>query len=217
MKPSGVAGVSNVVKSVAVIALIGAAILVWYLRRGHDATPAAAAPTTAGTAQTGGPPKTQRPPAHVKRVTAEERKQLAEQILNARKGRAATSAPAGPSLPAQTPAPSLPKQAGLTADDPEQFKTTMRSAMKEVIPYLAECYDKATNLPDEINVVTKLTLLGDPDIGTLIDTDGITDNKDGALPTDFDVCLRDSLTNLQLPPLAEGEEVKVTYPFMFTR
>jgi hypothetical protein len=214
MKPSGVAGVSNVVKSVAVIALIGAAILVWYLRRGHDATPAASAPTTAGSAQTA---TTQRPPVHVKRVTAEERKQLAEQIQNARKGRAATSAPAGPSLPAQTPAPSLPKQPSLSADDPEQFKTTMRSAMKEVIPYLAECYDKAKSLPDAINVVAKLTLLGDPDIGTLIDTDGIADDKDGALPSDFDVCLRDSLTNLQLPPLAEGEEVKVTYPFMFTR
>ena len=25
------------------------------------------------------------------------------------------------------------------------------------------------------------------------------------------------LTNIELPPLAEGEEVKVTYPFLFTR
>lgn len=217
MKPSGVAGVSNVVKSIAVIALIGAAILVWYMRRGHEATPAAAAPTATGSAQTGGSPTTQRPPTHVKRVTPAERKQLAEQIQNARKGRAATSAPAGPSLPGQTPPPSLPKQPGLSADDPEQFKTTMKAAMKEVIPYLAECYDKATSLPDEINVVAQLTLVGDPDIGTLIDTDGIADKSDAAFPSDFDVCLRDSLTNLQLPPLAEGEEVKVTYPFLFTR
>ncbi|MEO7097327.1 MAG: hypothetical protein ABI175_28960 [Polyangiales bacterium] len=216
MKPRGVAGVSKVVKSLAVIALIGAAILVWYLRRDRAAQ-SATAPAAVGTAQTSASAPGPRPPAHVKRVTAEERKQIAAQIENARKGRAATSAPAGPSLPAQTPAPSLPKQAALSADDPEQFKTTMKAAMREVIPYLAECYDKAPNMASEVNIVAKLTLLGDPDIGTLIDTDGIADSSNGALPSDFDSCLRDSLAGLQLPPLAEGEEVKVTYPFMFTR
>lgn len=163
MKPSGVAGVSKVVKSIAVVALIAAAILVWYMRRERSAAPApAAAPTTGSAAPTAGAP-TSRPPARVKRITPEERKQLAEQIATARKGRAATAAPAGPSLPAQTPAPRLPSEPALSIDDPEQFRTTMRGAMKEVSPYLAECYDKAPDLPSEVNVVAKLTLLGDPE------------------------------------------------------
>jgi hypothetical protein len=90
--------------------------------------------------------------------------------------------------------------------------------MKEVVPYLAECFDKhATDLPDRLDVKAKLSLSGDPDIGTLIDTDGLTDGKDGPLHAGFDVCLRDALAGLELPPLAEGEEVRVNYPFVFTR
>lgn len=215
MKPGGVQRVSQVVKSLAAVALIGVAILVWYLRRERAATPTQATASPAGSAAPRDP-AAPRPPAHVQRVTAEQRKQLAAQIAKARAGRAATSTPAAPSVPAPGPGP-RPDRPALSQDDPEQFKTTMKAAMREVIPYLAECYDKAPDLPSAVNVVTKLTLVGDPDVGTLIDTDGVTDDKEAALPSAFDLCLRDSLANLQLPPLAEGEEVKVTYPFMFTR
>ncbi len=215
MKPTGVAGVSNAMKNVAVIALIGGAIVLWYLRRDRAAPPAAAATTGSAATTTPASPTT-RPPAHVKRVTPEERRVLASQIEKARVGRAAMSAPAGPSLTPQ-PAPSL-AQPALSADDPDQFRTTMRAAMTEVIPYIADCYNlHADSVPDELNVVAKLTLLGDPDIGTLINTEGLTDDNEAALPSDFDLCMRDSLAGLQLPALAEGEEIKVTYPFMFTR
>ena len=68
-----------------------------------------------------------------------------------------------------------------------------------------------------MNIAMELTLTGDPDIGTLIDTNGLAQPDGGALEGSFDTCLRDALAGLELPPLAEGEEVKVTYPFLFTR
>ena len=103
MKPKGVARVSQLVKTFAALALIGAAILVWYLRRERAAAAVASAPVTAGSAAPA--PEAPRPPAHAKRITAAERTQLAAQIAKARAGRAATSAPAGPSLPAPAAAP----------------------------------------------------------------------------------------------------------------
>ncbi len=216
MKPDGASRVSPVVKVTLVIGVVGAAILIWMLRRDHDPAPAQPEADESGSSKPAHGDKP-RPPAHVQRVSPAERMQLADKIRDARSGRAAISAPAGPSLPA-APRPSLPPGPGLTTDDPEQFKTTMRAAMKEVIPFLAECYDKhGTGVPDQISVVAKLSLTGDPDVGTLIDTRGLTDDKDAALPSEFDVCLRDSLAGLQLPPLTEGEEAQVTYPFLFTR
>jgi hypothetical protein len=35
------------------------------------------------------------------------------------------------------------------------------------------------------------------------------------LPASFDECLRTTLESLELPPLAEGDTVRVTYPFVF--
>jgi hypothetical protein len=153
----------------------------------------------------------------VKKVTPAERAVLAKQIRDARAGRAATSAPAGPSLPAA--APSLPAAPpALDPKDMESFKTTFRGAMKEVVPYLAECYDThSARLPAEITVRANLALTGDPDIGTLIDNNGLSTPDGAPLDEAFSTCLSDALAGLELPPLAEGEEVTVTYPFLFTR
>ena len=41
-------------------------------------------------------------------------------------------------------------------------------------------------------------------------------HSEAPLPAGFDDCLRSTLQTLELPPLAEGNEVKVTYPFMFS-
>jgi uncharacterized membrane protein len=216
MKPDGARGVSPLVRTTVFVGVAIAAVLIWYLRRGDDPAPAHAAPVATGGAAAGSPAK-RRPTDKVKQVTPEERKQVAQQIRDARAGRAATSAPAGPSLPA--PPPSLPPdKPTLDTGDVSSFKTTMRAAMKEVIPYIASCYDKfAYQMPEHLEVHAKLDLTGDPDVGTLIDTEGLADEKDAPLHAGFDLCMRDALAGLELPPLAEGEQVKVTYPFVFTR
>jgi hypothetical protein len=88
--------------------------------------------------------------------------------------------------------------------------------MKEVLPMLADCYAKAgSSVPHELTVRAHLRLTGDPDIGTLIDADKATDTDEAPLPAAFDDCLRSTLQSLELPPLAEGDQVTVTYPFVF--
>jgi len=192
-----------------------AVVLVWYLTRGSDSPHATAAPSASAPGSASPKPG---PIERVKKVTHAERNELAKQIAAARAGRAAPAAPAGPSLPAGGSArPHLP-EGKLDPGDVDSFKTTFKSAMKDVVPYLAECLDKhSAVLPQELNVRAKLNLTGDPDIGTIIDTDGLTDDKDGPLQQEFDLCVRDALAGLELPPLAEGEQVRVTYPFLFSR
>ena len=103
------------------------------------------------------------------------------------------------------------------ADDTDDIKTTLRTAMQEALPFLSGCYEKA--LPKlarpKLTISTHMTLTGDPDVGTLIDVEQLFDDNGTALPAALDACLRDALQSLELPPLAEGDKVSVTYPFMF--
>lgn len=90
--------------------------------------------------------------------------------------------------------------------------------MHDILDHLGDCYDKAGDkLPAQIKVVGKMTLTGDPDVGTIIDTDELADETGRPLEPGFDLCLRDAFVSLQVPPLSEGGEVKVTYPFVFSR
>lgn len=201
-----------------ILMLVGIAIAVvavwWLLTRTKDPTSIAADPVTSGSAaSTGNAPSTQtgptKPVDKVGRVSPEERRRLAEQIAKAKAKRAAPSA----SGTSSTPPPQL-------ADDNDAtiVRTTMKEAMREIIPFLADCYDKAGDkLPAEIKVVADLALTGDPDIGTIIDANGVSDGEGKPLESSFDLCLRDALVSIQMPPLSEGGEVKVTYPFLFSR
>lgn len=207
--------VSGVMKNLAAVALIAAAVLVWYLRRhGHSpaAAPATATQASRATATPGAPgaaaAAAAKPPEHATKLSPEERRQVADRIAAAHTVR--HSVPAPPSLPAARPA--------LDPADTEGFKTTIRSGMKEVIPMLADCYDKAgSSVGNQITVRAHLVLTGDPDIGTLIDANQLTDPQDATYPAGFDDCVRSTLQSIELPPLAEGDEVKVTYPFVFSR
>ena len=68
----------------------------------------------------------------------------------------------------------------------------------------------------DVTVAAHLRLVGDPDVGTLIDDAGpLADATGQPLPAAFDDCLRGTFQTLALPPLAEGDEVSVTYPFVF--
>jgi hypothetical protein len=200
---------------IALVVAIAIAVVVWLVLRKGDPSPARSAPATsvepAATAPAPGAPPTTTaappPPRHVTRLaSAQERRQVADRIASAQAAHAATHAPRPPSLPAATMDP----------NDPEGMKTTIRSAMKEAIPFLAECYDKAKLDEPETKVIANLTLTGDPDVGTLIDADQLVDGAQKPLPTGFDDCVRSTLQTLQLPPLAEGNLVKVTYPFVFS-
>jgi len=201
-------------KAVAAVAVIAAIALVWYLRRPSPAATAAAPPAPVASAATPGAPSATpaRPPQHVTRLSPDQRREVADRIAAAqatRSGAAAVRAPARPSLP--------DRPATLDPDDVDSFKTTVRSAMHEVIPMITDCYDKAipTLPPGELKLAASFTLTGDPDVGTLIDAKQLAGGNGTPLPAAFDDCLRSTLQSLELPPLVEGNEVNVTYPFVF--
>ena len=204
--------VSLRMKAIAAVVIVAAIALVWYLRRPSETT-AARAPAPAKAAGPAAPAA--KPPQHATRITPDQRRQLADQIASAQAARttgttsgAAVSAPARPTLPKPT----------LDPDNLDEFKTSIRDAMHEVIPMIADCYDKAgSSVPAELTVRAHLKLTGDPDIGTLVDAPSATDNHEAPLPAGFDDCLRSTLQTIELPPLTEGNEVSVTYPFVFRR
>lgn len=190
---------------VLLVAIVGA---IWYLQRPMSKTSAATESA---------PPK----PAPISKVTKlgslEERKLLADRIEKARAERAkaiaanagtrgstamATHAPAPPRLPDQAPAISA---------------VEIRTAMREVIPIITECYEAAlpTLATPHVEITAELTLTGDPDIGTIIDAKQIADKTGQPLPTGFDDCLRSTFQTLALPPLQEGDQIEVHYPFLF--
>ncbi len=195
-----------------------AAVAVWFLLRREDAKktttadPLGAA-SPAGSAGSTSTSATPAPVDKVSRVSPAERKRLAEQIAQAKAKRATPLDGAATGSTGSTPAPELAE-----AEDAKIVRTTMKDAMREVIPYLAECFDKAGDkVPEEIEVIAEMTLTGDPDIGTIIDTNGLADKTGAPLDPSFDLCLQDAFVSLQMPPLSEGGEVKVTYPFVFAR
>lgn len=200
-----------------ILMLVGIAIAVvavWLLLdRDSPASPAAigtgSASAGSNTART---PALPTPVAKVGRVAPEERQRLADQIAKAKAHRAAGGGTAASSSVAG-PRPEL-----VAESDATLVRTTMREAMREIIPYLADCYDKAGDkVPARVKVVANMTLTGDPDIGTIIDTHGLADGDGSALEPSFDLCLKDAFVTLQMPPLSEGGEVTVTYPFVFSR
>jgi hypothetical protein len=167
-------------------------------RRGREGKEPAVAPSPAATT-TSAPA---RPPTHATQVSAEERRQLADRIAAAHAARG---------YQAPTPAPSLPEQ-GSGSNDLERLTPHVLDALKEAIPFLAACYEQ--NAPKATrSALAQMTLTGDPDIGTIIDADEIVDEQHQPLPKKLDECLRNTMMTLELPPIAEGDKVKIQYSF----
>jgi len=213
------ARVSPLVKQLGALAAIAIiAIVLVVIRMRASATPDRAettpatpnsAPRTGDRTATHASPPRPRAVDHVVELSAANRAQVASQIADAQRAR--TSHYAAP-----TPAPSLPAAVPLD-QDLDALKTTLRSAMHDVLPHLQACYERA--LPSlatpNFTIKAQLALTGDPDIGTLIDAKQLLDGDGVPLPAALDDCLRSSLQSLELPPLSEGSTIAVTYPFMF--
>jgi hypothetical protein len=202
-------------KRAAVVAAIAAiAGAVWYLNRSTATTAAAPPPPPPRTTEPA-PAAGPAPIAKVTKVDAEQRKRLADRIATAKATRAATTTRTGAAATHAPAPPSLPSDGAI---DPalEPLRVELKTAMREVIPILAECYEASLEdiAEPETRIVAELTLTGDPDVGTLIDAAPL-----GApnLPPAFDDCLRSTFQTLALPPLAEGDEVLVRYPFTFAK
>ncbi|MBV8760810.1 MAG: sigma-70 family RNA polymerase sigma factor [Deltaproteobacteria bacterium] len=155
------------------------------------------------------------PPQHVRKLAStDERRELAAQIAAAQAARKAGHAPVRPS-----PGAGEPTGGGAGSDhEGDMDKEVIRSAMHEVLPFLADCYGAArakATIGDHLEIRAHFTLTGDPDVGTLIDAKQLFDEKQRALPSTLDDCIRGTLQTLELPPLGDGETVEVDYPLVF--
>jgi hypothetical protein len=186
------------------------AIGIWLWLRDRDTAPDAPAAaklaevgSSAAPAPVGVPAKV---PTHVTKLTPEERKRTADRIAAAHAARVASST---------TPRPSLPTADQLDSHDLDHVTTTVLSAMKEAIPFLAECYKQHGH--GALTAAAMMTLTGDPDIGTVIDADQVTDEDGKPLGRELDDCLRGTMQTLELPPLTEGDKIKIKYSFKFDK
>jgi RNA polymerase sigma-70 factor (ECF subfamily) len=207
----------------AVCAVIAAgAIWRWYPRTPASAAPARSAASNANP-QAGTPaftaPTTPAlpPPQHVRKLaSADERHQLAAQIAAAQAARKAARPPRHSLLGS---AESAAQGSFGSGHEGEMDKDVIRGAMKEVLPYLADCYGeaRATTLhADHLEIRAHFTLTGDPDIGTVIDADQLFDDDKQALPAKLDDCIRSTLQTLELPALGDGDTIEVDYPLIFS-
>jgi len=195
------------------IAVVLAAVLivvVVYLRPSQPDAPARPAEPSAKTAAPA-PAAAPAPPAHATRITPDARRQIAERIATAQAARAARAAQ-GPAATGAAPrtGTDTPPTEGETV---ETMKTPILGALKETIPFLQECFAKLPEPRPRFQFRGNLTLTGDADIGTLVDADRLTDDRERPLPAELDDCLRGTLQTIQLPPLREGDKMTVTYVF----
>lgn len=186
------------------LAVMVVVVLVWLTRRPDDSIRAASsreqkASTPASTAA-------HRVAEARSLANAHERRVVADQLAAAREERAARAV--------VTPPPSTQRREA----EIDAVTAEVREALRSAMPRVRACYERA--LPDlgdpNVTVDVDLTLTGDPDIGTLIDADVQLDPK-RRLPGTMVDCLRSELQLLELPPLAGGDRLTITYPFAFVR
>jgi hypothetical protein len=166
---------------------------------------------------------------HVRRLSADDRRALAAQIASAhaQRERARDHASTEPPAPATSPGARLPSSPALfgptltaagSADGAALDNDTIRAAMREVIPFVLQCYETAqpTLGADHLAIHAHFTITGDPDVGSLVDAQQLFDDDDHPLPTALDDCVRSTIQTLELPPIGDGETVEVNYPLLFT-
>ena len=195
---------------IAILLIAGVAVMLWLFRRpSHDessqpATRAKSGHTT--TASASSEPATPSPssvaPTGVRRLDPETRKRLGAQIEAARAKARAKAAESGP-----------PNQPSNDQFDLATIGKPLQDALQAAIPILAECYGKQA----EGNTAAALmTLASDPELGTVIDTDAVTNTDNKPLDPKLEECLRDTIESLGLPPIGDRPgTVKLQYSFKF--
>lgn len=139
----------------------------------------------------------------VRRLTTDERRRLGEQIAAARqRAREAAGRPAtGPAEDDVIPL--------------EQVSGPLKDGLEASIHLLAECYPQQPGTDAMRDATARMTMTSDPDLGTVIDTEGIQDAAGAPIAARLDECLRDTIDSLALPPLGKGGKLKLQYTFKF--
>jgi hypothetical protein len=154
-------------------------------------------------------------------VTPAQRRELATRITDALHARTSGSPPhdgsavraanAGTQTGATSarPIPRLPEpeEPMLTL---EQVGAAAQKALQDAVPLLADCYPNTDG-----KALARMTMFSDPDVGTVIDTDQITDEDGKPLDKQVDDCMRDALETLAMPPLGMPGKLQLQFSFRF--
>lgn len=152
--------------------------------------------------------------SRVRKLSAPDRAMLAEQIRASIAKRVAADAPAtgsGSSAPPELDVPLLVL---------EDVGPELKSALDESIPIIGECYEKfpgstkAGSGSDKARVaVAMMVMTSDPELGTVVDADKLTDEDGTPLDDALETCLRDTIQSLALPPLGKPGKLPLQYSF----
>jgi hypothetical protein len=193
---------------VAMLVVSGIVLVVWWKWPHSAGSPPAASgkAATAATAPVATSATTGRPTG-VRRLDPEERRHLGEQIAaSLKQARVARAAAAGSSAP-----PALDEDPMLTIED---LGKPVKDALQASIPLLAACYEKAGSAAPK-TPLARMTMVSDPDLGTVIDNAEVTDADGKPLEHSLDECLRDAIDSLALPPLGKPGKLPIQYTFRF--
>lgn len=136
----------------------------------------------------------------VRKLDREARKKLGEQIIAARERARASATAAGTPIVEET----------LKLED---VGAPLQDKLRESVPLLAECFAQRS---DKVDAMALMTLMTDPELGTVIDTDTIKDAGGAPLESTLDRCLRDTIDSLALPPLGPNAgKLPLQYTFVF--
>ncbi len=142
----------------------------------------------------------------VRRIAPAERQALIDAIARARDrrtGRATTGTTAS-GLP-----PTLPD----VTITPAEIQTSVR----EILPLLAECFEEARPrmAVNATTVTARLVVSGEPEVGALIDSVELAADDHGLDDPGFRECLQETMMAVAFPPMPEGGQLEIHYPFVF--
>jgi hypothetical protein len=188
---------------IAFLVALGLVAAIFWLTRSKEKAARQPPATTASGSAAPGTPAAEQPEridvSRVRRLDKASRQRLGEQIAAARERASTNTSTSG--------TPSL--EAPMTLED---VGPSLQDKLREAIPILAECFAE----PGAREATAMMTLLTDPELGTVIDTDTIKDANDQPLDAAIETCLRDTIDSLALPPLGpKGGQLPLKYTFKF--
>jgi hypothetical protein len=196
-----VCGVRNVV---ALLVVLGIGLVVWWKWPHSAGSPPAASGKAAIAATAPVAISASGRPTGVRRLDPEERRHLGEQIAaSLKQARVARTTAAGSSVLDEDPV--------LTIED---LGKPVKDALQASIPLLAACYEKAGSAAPK-TPLARMTMVSDPDLGTVIDNAEVTDAEGKPLEHALDECLRDAIDSLALPPIGKPGKLPIEYTFRF--
>jgi RNA polymerase sigma factor (sigma-70 family) len=202
-----------VITTVAVAAVAGSALWIGTRTNASSTRPAAATapsvvqqPNTTAAPVANGEPRSR---LRVERLPSKEaRVTLLAAIRDARKQRAssATAGAGGASM-----APSLPSEVG------DLDKQYIRSAVKEILPLLTECYESGLERNPQLagKILVEFTIEGEPGVGGVVGESSIDPKQSDLDDPAVRECIQETMYALQIDPPTNGGSVLVRYPFTF--